>query len=36
MRFDGASQRLKSIQVSDFSKLRLTYQDSEVRYSDYE
>ncbi|CAI2171113.1 2419_t:CDS:10 [Funneliformis geosporum] len=30
MRFDSASQRLKSIQVSDFSKLRLTYHDSEV------
>ncbi|RIA92291.1 hypothetical protein C1645_765441 [Glomus cerebriforme] len=30
MRFDGSSQRLKSVQVSDFSKLRLTYQDSEV------
>ncbi|CAB4406148.1 unnamed protein product [Rhizophagus irregularis] len=33
MRFDGASQRLKSIQVSEFSKLRLTYQDSEVSSS---
>ncbi|CAG8778413.1 22188_t:CDS:2, partial [Racocetra persica] len=30
MRFDGPTQRLKSIEVNDFSKLRLTYQDSEV------
>ncbi|RIB26842.1 hypothetical protein C2G38_2162196 [Gigaspora rosea] len=33
MRFDGPTQRLKSIEVNDFSKLRLTYQDSEVSSS---
>ncbi|CAG8559888.1 240_t:CDS:2, partial [Acaulospora colombiana] len=33
MRFDGLIQRLKAIEVYDFSKLRLTYQDSEVSSS---
>ncbi|CAG8695122.1 8248_t:CDS:1 [Acaulospora morrowiae] len=33
MRFDGLIQRLKVIEVYDFSKLRLTYQDSEVSSS---
>ncbi|KAG9299643.1 hypothetical protein G9A89_020814 [Geosiphon pyriformis] len=30
LRFDAASQRLKCIEIFDFSKLRLAYQDSEV------
>ncbi|CAG8441338.1 1435_t:CDS:2 [Diversispora eburnea] len=33
LRFDGPTQRLKMIEVYDFSKLRLTYQDSEVSSS---
>ncbi|CAG8517869.1 12557_t:CDS:10 [Ambispora gerdemannii] len=33
LRFDAPTQRLKSIEVYDFSKVRLAYQDSEVSSS---